>query len=257
MSPLKTSQEKHSPISEAGIVIRRSSQPDERRSRYTIYVSWIIIPVVFLFPLVNDYSGALVNVILTVIGAIVIANLILYRTSWTPVQRLIPVVGVTIATGTILYFVYIGYADGSSVMWMFIYPLLVMFMLGIIWGITSSLTMLSVATWIMLSGDSIGSYDYSVEFIKRFVVSYLMVTAMVLAYEYWRVLLEIQKERIDLELQGAREALAGFANVCAWCNSVKSADGSWQSLEEYVSKQEEQQVSHSICPGCAKAQIPQ
>ena len=38
--------------------------------------------------------------------------------------------------------------------------------------------------------------------------------------------------------------------ICAWCKSIRSDNGYWQTVEEYVNSLQEVEFSHSICPCC-------
>lgn len=235
-------------------VVARSSSLDRRRSRYTVYVSWVLVPVVLLFPMFNSYTGMLANTILVILAVTLIANLLIYATTWRWIQDTLPYIGVTVATGALLYFLHLGFAEGGSAMWVFVYPLLAMFMIGILWGFLGSVFVLCFGMYLMANGGELGGFEYSDEFIKRFALSFSLVTALALGYEYWRVATELRKEAIDDELSRARNALAEFANVCSWCNSIKSNEQQWQTLEEYISTKEDRGVSHSICPTCEEKQ---
>lgn len=232
-------------------VISRSSVFDPRRTRYTTYVSWLLLPLLFLFPLVNNYTGFLAQVALGIIGIIVILNLIVYRTHWRFGQKVIPYLGITFSLVTFLYFVYLGYGQGASAMWIFTFPLLAMFMMGAIWGLAGSISALAASVYIMSSATDPAAYNYSYEFTLRFAVSFSLVTALAFGFEYWRVSLELQKEAVDKELTEARSVIAGLTKVCSWCNSIRTEDDSWISLETYVSSKEDTDVSHSICPDCS------
>lgn len=57
----------------------------------------------------------------------------------------------------------------------------------------------------------------------------------------------------QLELRRAREdikALRTLLPMCAWCRSIRTDEGQWVSLHEYV--RETQPVSHGICPTCSR-----
>jgi len=47
------------------------------------------------------------------------------------------------------------------------------------------------------------------------------------------------------------EELDSLLPVCAWCRKIRSDDGYWRELEEYVSKRRLGQVTHGICAECA------
>ena len=233
-------------------VLKQSSKLDPRRTKYTVYVSWVILPVALLFPLMNNYDGTLATVITGIISIIMAANVLVYYTNWEQGQNTLPLIGGLIAISAVVYFVYLGIGHGASAMWTFVLPLLVVFMLGLLWGTVGSLLCLVASVAIMLGGTAIGGYHYTAEFTGRFAVAFSMVSALALGFEYWRVSIELQKEQVDQELSRTRDALAGMANVCSWCNSIRSDTGDWLTLEDYVAGKEEKLVSHSICPSCSE-----
>ncbi len=238
-------------------VIRRSSRVDERRARYTIYVSWVLLPVIVLFPMFQSYTGLLAGVILALSAVILVANFFVYYSAWETGRRLLPILGAAVAAFALLYFLWLGYEQGASFVWIFVFPLLVMFMLGIFWGAIGSVFMLVMSVIIMIGGSDVGSYDYSSALIIRFGLSFGMVSALALGFEYWRVAIEMDREEISSELDQVRierDALKGLARVCSWCSSVRSDDGLWMSLESYVSEKEDAEITHSICPNCAEKQ---
>ena len=47
------------------------------------------------------------------------------------------------------------------------------------------------------------------------------------------------------------KVLQGMLPVCAWCRRVRSDDGYWQQIEEYVSAHSDAAFTHGICPTCA------
>lgn len=56
----------------------------------------------------------------------------------------------------------------------------------------------------------------------------------------------------QLELRRAvqdLEALGRLLPICAWCRKVKTHDGAWQDLWDYVNRSAP--VTHGMCPACA------
>ncbi len=231
-------------------VVTRSSRIDQRRLQYTIYVCWLLIPVLIIFPRFNSYTSILATVILGILVVILMAYLFSRSTAWQW-----GFIALGYAAAALLYFVHLGYGDGGSVMWIFAFPMLAIFMLGLIWGVLSALTVLLTAAILMGLGESIGGYAYSTEFIIRFVISFALVTGLASGFEYWRVAVEIQKEQVGRQLDQARDVLKEFTSVCAWCSSIRDGHGDWQSLETYVERKEDTTVSHSICPGCQAREL--
>jgi len=46
--------------------------------------------------------------------------------------------------------------------------------------------------------------------------------------------------------------LEGFIQICAWCRKV-NVDDDWVSFEQYLKRETDVQLSHSICPECRAA----
>jgi len=46
--------------------------------------------------------------------------------------------------------------------------------------------------------------------------------------------------------------LEGFLQVCAWCRKVNLGE-EWVSFEQYLKRETDVQLSHSICPECRAA----
>ena len=43
----------------------------------------------------------------------------------------------------------------------------------------------------------------------------------------------------------------GLVAICAWCESVRPADGRWLPIGHFIPREASFQVTHAICPGCA------
>jgi DNA-binding NtrC family response regulator len=69
-----------------------------------------------------------------------------------------------------------------------------------------------------------------------------------------------EKEALIVEL---REALAkvktlrGLLPVCASCKKVRDDQGYWTQIDEYLREHSEADVSHGICPDCARRLYPE
>lgn len=68
-----------------------------------------------------------------------------------------------------------------------------------------------------------------------------------------------------LELREAAanvKALKGFIPICASCKKVRSDEGYWKQLEQFISENSDAMISHGLCPDCVSnyrslAQLPQ
>ena len=46
--------------------------------------------------------------------------------------------------------------------------------------------------------------------------------------------------------------LEGFLPVCSFCKMIRLDDGTWVPIEQYLHERSSVQMTHSLCPGCAK-----
>jgi DNA-binding response OmpR family regulator len=52
------------------------------------------------------------------------------------------------------------------------------------------------------------------------------------------------------------KTLSGILPVCANCNKIRDDGGIWQRMDVYLQLQSEVQLTHTICPDCAKKLYP-
>jgi PAS domain S-box-containing protein len=75
-----------------------------------------------------------------------------------------------------------------------------------------------------------------------------------------RILAEIEKEKLFIELQQAMEdvkKLSGMLPICSSCKKIRDDQGYWKQIEAYITEHSEAEFSHSICPECAKKLYPE
>ena len=70
-------------------------------------------------------------------------------------------------------------------------------------------------------------------------------------------LLQMLSRRLRAMEKSALNTLGEFLPTCASCRKIREKDGSWTSLEKYISDHSETEFSHSICPECAERLYPQ
>ena len=64
---------------------------------------------------------------------------------------------------------------------------------------------------------------------------------------------EAEREKLIQELRNALtevKTLSGMIPICGWCKSVRSDQGFWQTVEQYVHAHTDASFSHGICPTC-------
>jgi len=75
-------------------------------------------------------------------------------------------------------------------------------------------------------------------------------------------LLVLNTQRVEQDLRLALEecrVLREFIPICAQCKKIRNDHGGWDSLEAYLHQRTGAQLSHGLCPDCARelrAQIP-
>ncbi len=87
----------------------------------------------------------------------------------------------------------------------------------------------------------------------------LLQRARITAEEQARYNLEIRSEELE-RLVVARTAeiktLHGILPICASCKKIRTDDGAWQGLEEYISHHTDAEFSHGICVDCMEQLYP-
>ena len=75
-----------------------------------------------------------------------------------------------------------------------------------------------------------------------------------------RIAAEQQREKVILELNKALsevKKLSGFLPICSHCKKIRDDKGYWNRIESYIHNHSDAQLSHGICPECAKKYYPE
>ena len=105
----------------------------------------------------------------------------------------------------------------------------------------------------IVKGFEIGAVDYLT---KPFQIAELL--ARVNTHVRLKNLLQ-QKEDLIQKLQAAQKEinhLNELIPICANCKKVRSDDGFWQRVEDYISHMSGAQLTHSLCPECLHELYP-
>jgi len=70
-------------------------------------------------------------------------------------------------------------------------------------------------------------------------------------------LLQVLSRRLRATERSMINTLGAFLPICANCKKIREDNGSWRSVEEYVSEHSETEFSHSVCPECVKKLYPE
>lgn len=66
-------------------------------------------------------------------------------------------------------------------------------------------------------------------------------------------------QALDLlrEVLGQIDLLRGILPICSFCKRIQDADGRWILVEDYLKSKSKADLSHGICPDCAKRFYPE
>jgi CRP/FNR family cyclic AMP-dependent transcriptional regulator len=70
-------------------------------------------------------------------------------------------------------------------------------------------------------------------------------------------LLQVLSRRIRRIERTLLNTLGYFLPVCANCHKIREKDGTWSSIEKYISDHSDTEFSHGICPKCAAILYPE
>ena len=71
---------------------------------------------------------------------------------------------------------------------------------------------------------------------------------------------EVRREKLINDLEKALSAiktLRGFLPICASCKNIRDDRGSWNQVDDYISKHTDVEFTHSICPDCKDKLYPE
>ena len=70
---------------------------------------------------------------------------------------------------------------------------------------------------------------------------------------------EAERNKTIPDLQQALEelkTLRGILPICSYCKKVRDDRGYWEQVDVYINKHSQADISHSVCPDCAKKHYP-
>ena len=69
-----------------------------------------------------------------------------------------------------------------------------------------------------------------------------------------------ERDRLLGDLQAALleiRTLSGILPICAHCKKIRDDEGYWNRLEDYIESHSQAQLSHGVCPECARILYPE
>jgi len=163
-------------------------------------------------------------------------------------------IAVAAITFLFLYNVESGLYKGADILWLYIYPMTALFLLGSKEGIVWSALMMGIAFAIIQFPGVLNTFDYTTEFKTRFIISMLVVTFFSWMYESLRQHFyeRLQEQKNELEAASFKiKTLSGLIPICSSCKKIRDDSGYWNRIESYIQKHSEAKFSHSMCPECS------
>ena len=69
-------------------------------------------------------------------------------------------------------------------------------------------------------------------------------------------MLQLLSKRVRVSEKHMLCVLGSLLPVCANCKRVREEDGTWSMIEQYIDVRSETEITHGICPDCAKKLYP-
>jgi hypothetical protein len=168
---------------------------------------------------------------------------------------------------SLFYSVPNGAGQGTSLYWLYIFPLLFFFFFGkkegLIWFIIFSFCLF----FVILSSSVFGWYSYGNTTVLRFIITYIIVAMIGYGLESSRelsnkllaennqVLLQ-EKQRLEIAIDEIK-TLSDLLPICSSCKKIRDDKGYWNQIESYIASHTNAKFSHGICPDCAKRLYPE
>ncbi len=253
-----------------------------RLQHYTVFLL-LGIPTMVAFGLYNLWIGHYL-LCLFVLASAVGLSVGRYLLERTHHHHRVYRINTLLYAGLLVYMVGLGGVEGSKCLWMYTFPLISFFLLGRTEGVCWSVGILFLAVTIFYLPHG---YAYADAFKVRFVLTYLIVSAITYWFEHFRhryrqemasrqrlleeekrllnqqveerLRAEQEKEAVIAQLQQALEevrTLQGMVPICIHCKKIRDDVGFWQKIEQYIEARTEARFSHGLCPSCAKRLYP-
>lgn len=74
-----------------------------------------------------------------------------------------------------------------------------------------------------------------------------VVSVMLLATDITEM--KATREALETERRTSRQ-LRRLLPICSWCNRIQNDAGAWETIESYLLREADAEVSHSLCPTC-------
>lgn len=154
--------------------------------------------------------------------------------------------------------------------WLFTYPLIAYYTLGIKVGTMMSFLLLAISIIIMSFYTPFSeAFAYDKYLVFRVLFIYLVISFFAIASEVVRAFFNLKINKLNQDLENRHQenvglidelkrnidevkVLKGMLPICAHCKKIRDDNGYWNKLETYLAVHTEAEFSHGMCPKCAK-----
>lgn len=233
--------------------IPRDLDVDELRKRILVVGAAVMgIPALLFFShqdvLINDTVGLIVDTAFALLLVLFLAVSRRIRNGdW--IYRFLAV-GLVVV---LLYNFYAGPSGQSSILWMFLYPLMTFYIFGIFEGLVWYGIVLVFTSVTIFFPQLVGAYSYPAEMRSRFLVAYIIVSFFSLSFEFLRWHFYTQLKKATEKVR----TLDGLVPICSVCKKIRDDKGYWNQVEEYLALHTDALLSHGICDECYSKEYPE
>lgn len=233
--------------------------------RKTVLLNALVLPgliSLFFLGIFAFIEGNNFIVILNSVMLIVFTSVFFYLRISKDVTKA-STVGVWICFFFFLFLADRGGTQNTAILWILIFPVISIFFLGTKKGsFLSILLALGVVLVFAFGNTTLVTSSYSTAFQVRIMAVYTIIaTLAVISEELRRRIYEQlsqsnldKKEAIDKLNKSIKEikTLQDILPICMHCKNIRDDDGYWFAVEKYLTERTEVQLSHALCPSCAK-----
>ena len=176
-----------------------------------------------------------------------------------PVRTFFFRLGLGILTVFLLYMVWSGTHAGTTILWLYVLPPVIFFLLGQAEGLAWAGLGGATSALLLLWPEVFHTYPYPGPFRARFMITFGIVILFSYTVEKFRNLAHqkvlAEKALLAKALEEIR-VLKGILPICSFCKQIKDQEGNWRELESYFHERGEIGFSHGVCPDCLQKHYP-
>lgn len=236
-------------------VYSRPDLPAEERSRrsFLALCLGVLVPFVAAFGIVDLRQGRQGEAAMTFVMVALMAATLVLLPRWQAIWHLFRLATLA-GLALVLYLTAVGGSEGFAFLWLYGLPLMAFFLFGMREGVAWIVA--SYAGVLALFVGGLGTHSYGSDVGVRFLITYALVSLLAFGLEAHRsrnqVLLRAEKAALEDHLAQVR-VLRGLLPICASCKSVRDDRGYWNTIETYLERHSNAELSHSSCPDCSAA----